>query len=276
MLVLHATYASAVGPSHTTQARTVLSVGEASPGRLPENWLGRFNYYRNAAGLPAVTEGVSYSEDLAKHVHYMLLNVPDEGLWHGETSDRPGYTPEGAQAAAESNLWFSGPDFTPVDAIDGWMASVRHRYGMLHHDLVTTGFAIGCDSQHCATGMNVIRGLTPGANPTPEGVVYPGMGQWGVMPGVVISWQFAWQPTAALDSASLLDSDGRSIAITSQSPQPGDYFNIVTVTPSESLSPDGTYTVEIRVSLGSRQLYRTWTFSTSVGFAGYLPLVVVG
>ena len=57
--------------------------------QLSQNWLERFNYYRQAAGLPSVIESPAYSADLAKHVTYMLLNVPTEGLWHGETPGHP-------------------------------------------------------------------------------------------------------------------------------------------------------------------------------------------
>ena len=68
---------------------------------LSKNWLERLNYYRQAAGLPSVIEASVYSAALAKHTNYMLLNVPTEGLWHGETPGYPGYTIEGAQAAAD-------------------------------------------------------------------------------------------------------------------------------------------------------------------------------
>lgn len=173
---------------------------------LPDNWLERFNYYRQAAGLPLVVESPAYSADLANHVNYMLLNVPTEGLWHGETLGLPGYTAEGAQAAAESNLfWFpSGVSYTtPAITIDGWMASIHHRYGMLRPDLVTTGYGFGCDSQNCSSGLNVIRGIVWDSTLRPNGVIYPGPNQVNVNRDIIITWQFTGQSTVALINASL-------------------------------------------------------------------------
>jgi cysteine-rich secretory family protein len=238
----------------------------ASSNNIPDNWLERFNYYRQAAGLPSVVESLAYSADLAKHVNYMLLNVPTEGLWHGETPGRPGYTAEGAQAAAESNLfWFpSGVSYTtPAIAIDGWMGSIHHRYGMLNPDLVTTGFGIGCDTQNCGAGLNVIRGLVGGNAPRPDGVIYPGPNQSNVNTDIILTWQFLWEPTVVLKNASLRNSSGQLIPITTTSPPNGDYFNMVSVKPNTVLSPGTTYTASMSVQLGDRQLDQTWIFTTA-------------
>ena len=135
----------------------LVRVKAASNAGLPENWLERFNYYRQAAGLPSVVESSEYSAALAKHVNYMLLNVATEGLFHGETPGHPGYTLEGAQAAAESNLWFGGgSSFTSIAAMDGWMGSIHHRYGMLRPDLETTGFGFGCTNQNTIPQFGII------------------------------------------------------------------------------------------------------------------------
>lgn len=233
---------------------------------LPTNWLDRLNYYRGVAGLPPVPESAGFSADLAKHVNYMLLNVPAEGLWHGETPGRPGYTPEGDQAAAESNLyWYpSGASYgaNPAMAIDGWMASIKHRYGMLHPDLTLTGFSFGCDSKNCGAGLNVIGGIVWDSNPKPNGIVYPGAGQKDVNTDITITWQFYLAPTVVLKSASLKDSNGQSIAITTTQPADGDYFNMVSVKPQSSLSNGRTYVASITVQLGSSELSQTWNFST--------------
>jgi hypothetical protein len=234
---------------------------------LSQNWLARFNYYRRAAGLPLVTEAPVYSVDLAKHVNYMLLNVPVEGLWHGETSGRPGYTAEGAQAAAESNLfWFSSgaPYGTSAMSIDAWMGSIHHRYGMLNPDLTTTGFSLGCDNQNCGTGLNVTRGIVWDSNPRPSGVFYPGSDQKGVNTDIILTWQFHSEPTAVLKNAAIVDSSGQPIPVTSTSPLYGDYFNMVSVTPNTSLSNGMTYTADVTIQVGDRQLSQTWSFTTII------------
>jgi hypothetical protein len=239
------------------------------PNPLPGDWLARLNAYRASAGLQPVVEDASLSRDLAKHTQYMLLN-PDD-IWHGETPGRPGYTPEGHQAASESNLWFTGSDTTATTAIDVWMSSIPHRFGLLNHNLAAIGFAIACDSQHCGTGLNVLRGLQ-GSNPMPNGVVYPGANQQAVNTDIIISWQFDWHPRVILISASLVDEFGKSIAIKTSSPPPDDYINLVTITPLENLSFATTYMVAMHVLLGEHDLKRAWTFTTA-GFRVYLPLI---
>jgi hypothetical protein len=244
------------------------SANAASNSSLPENWLDRLNYYRQVAGLPPVVESSVYSTDLAKHVNYMLLNIPAEGLWHGETTGRPGYTPEGNQAAAESNLYwwpsrFNG-DQTPAMAIDGWMQSIHHRYGMLNPDLVLSGFSLGCNTNSCGAGINVIRGISWNTNPRPNGIVYPGVNQTGVNTDITITWQFHSAPTAILINASLKDSCRRPIAITTTTPASGDYFNMVSIDPISKLDSYTTYTADLTVQVGDSQIHQTWQFTTDI------------
>ena len=236
--------------------------GTTSSLQFSQNWLERVNYYRQVAGLSPVVESQAYNADLAKHVAYMLFNVPTEGLWHGETPGRPGYTPEGNQAAKESNLLFGGRGITPAQAIDAWMGSIQHRYGILRPDLTTTGFGLGCDSQNCGAGLNVIRGIIWNTSLKPEGVFFPGPDQKGVKTGITLTWQFLSDSTAVLESASLENSSGQSVPFGTTSPPNGDYFNMVSVNPDASLAPYTTYTASITVQLGSNQLNRTWSFTT--------------
>lgn len=258
----------------TANSLPATSIEIANSNQLSQNWLERLNYYRLMAGLPPVIEVQAYSADLAKHVNYMLWNVPVEGLWHGETPGRPGYTIEGDQAATESNLyWYSSsssPNCSPAMAVDAWMSSIYHRYGMLNPDLTTTGFALGCDNRNCGAGLNVLGGLVWGSNPRPDGVFYPGWNQKSVNTDIILTWQFLWGPTVVLLDASLEDVYGQPIPITTTSPSEGDYFNMVSVTPKNSLSPDMTYTSDITVQLGERQLNQTWSFSTAI-FADVPP-----
>ena len=254
----------------------VVSVKAASNASLPENWLERFNYFRQAAGLPPVIESTTYSTDLAKHVNYMLLNVPTEGLWHGETPGRPGYTAEGAQAAAESNLWFGGGfHATPADAMDGWMNSIHHRYGILRPDLATTGFGFGCDTKNCGAGLNVIRGIVWDSSLRPNGVVYPGQNQINVNRDIILSWQFLSDSTVVLKNASLRNSAGQLILISTTSPSAGDYFNMISVDPTSLLAHGTTYTADITVQLGAAQLSQTWSFTTAFD-PNALPYVISG
>ena len=240
----------------------IFGVKAASNASLPENWLEQFfNYYRQSAGLSPVVKSVQYSADLAKHVSYMLLNVPTEGLWHGETPGRPGYTVEGAQAAGESNLWFPGVYATPAVSIDVWMGSIHDRYGMLRPDLVTTGFGFGCDAQNCGTGLNVIRGLDWGINAKPNGVIYPGQNQINVNRDITLTWQFISDSTVVLKSASLRISPGRSFQFRRQHRQPAT-SSIWFLDPTSSFAYGTMYTANVIIRLGADQLHRTWSFTT--------------
>jgi hypothetical protein len=242
---------------------------------LPENWLERFNYYRTSVGLNPVVEDPGYSEDLNKHANYMLLNVPEEGLWHGETPDRPGYTPEGAQAAAESNLWFPGADTSPAIAIDVWMASLYHRYGMLKSTLTTTGFAMACDNLYCGTGLNVLRGLN-GDDYQQEGVTFPGTDVQCFDTNIIswISWQFDGEPTAILYQSTLMNSEGDILEHEIYTPQVGDYFNIIGINPLEPYTPNEEYTVVLRVMLGNEELSKSWSFTTCPQPQQFFPILV--
>jgi uncharacterized protein YkwD len=224
---------------------------------LPENWQERLNAYRQAAGVAPTAENLSFSDGAAKHATYMLLN-PTE-FEHSETPGHPGYTPEGDQAARQSNLYRAYPGFTTANAIDGWMESLYHRYGMLAPELATTGFALGCDSKRCAAVLNVIGGMGD-SNLMPDGITYPGAGQHGVQTGV-LSWQFyRFDSLAVLTSATLRDANNNPVAITTSSPD--NYWNVVAVKPVAPLAPGATYTVEMHVTIGSRDLSRVWSFQT--------------
>ena len=235
-----------------------------SQARPSEDWLSRLNDYRSAAGLNAVTEEAAYSADLANHVNYILLNITSEPIFHGETQGRPGFTPEGHRAAAESNLFAGfGGAHTQTYVIDAWMNSLYHRYGLLNPDLHMTGFAMSCDKQYCGAGLNVLRGLRPGKELRPDGIVFPGPDQQGVNPATTISWQFGGQPTAVLVNAALRDPSGGSIAITTTTPAQGEYFNMVTAKPHSLLAPNATYEIEMSVMLGDRKIQRVWRFTTN-------------
>lgn len=234
-----------------------------------ENWLERLNNYRRAAGLPPVVEEAALTAGLNQHIHYMLLNLSPETMWNGETPDHPGYSLEGQQAAAESNLFAGNAgNATPAKAIDQWMKSVTHRYGMLNPGLVFTGFAFDCDERLCAAGLNVLQGLSPEGNGLTEGVVYPGPNQAGVDPDIVVSWQFSLHSNAVLAGAVLSAPSGAPVAATISAPQPDDYFKVITLAPNQPLKPNATYTARMVVILDGKTVSRKWSFTTGSSLPG--------
>ncbi len=235
------------------------SGGNAAPANapLPTQWLNRLNAYRAAAGLGPVSEDSSLSVDTAKHVQYMLLN-PDD-FRHDEYADRPGYTAEGQKAAKESNLYGGKGSYGDKNAIDAWLESAYHRYGMLRPELTRVGYALNCDATRCYAVLNVIAGM--GGQSDPAGVVYPGNQQQQVKTGM-ITWQFgSFDPSVTVNSAVVKDAQGNQVAITVQPPE--GYWNMIIIKPSKPLASNTTYTVEIQASQNGQALSKTWSFKTA-------------
>ncbi len=227
-----------------------------APAALPGDWLGRFNAYRAAAGLAPISEDPALSAAAAQHIHYMMLN-PDE-FKHDETPGLPGFTPAGQESAKNSNLFRSSPGFTPADAIDGWMDSLFHRFGMLNAAMTRTGFALDCNAQGCAAALNVLNGAD--GQPKSDGVAYPGDGQQGVQTAF-ISWQFGpFEAPVQLTNVTLRDGAGQPVAFSTTGAD--GYWNILAIKPTSPLAANTTYTVEINATQNGKALHKAWSFHT--------------
>jgi hypothetical protein len=139
----------------------------------PGDWLAYVNYYRALACLPAVTENAAYSDGDRKHAKYMVKN---DFIGHSESSLLPYYTPEGAAAAAVSNVMAS-QDVNATDnyAIDLLMRGPFHAVGILDPKLQQVGFGSYREADggwQMAAALNVLSGL--GSSP-PASVTYPVM-----------------------------------------------------------------------------------------------------
>jgi uncharacterized protein YkwD len=151
----------------------------APPSNLPSgpSWLVELGLVRAQAKLAPLAEDASYSDGCLKHGRYMVKN---SFIGHTEDPANPYYTPEGAAAAAASNVATSSSvNFSDVAAVDLWMAAPFHGIGILDPRLQSTGFG----NYHEAGGPNqsgacldVIRGL---GSPPPASVypvMWPGAG----------------------------------------------------------------------------------------------------
>ena len=123
-------------------------------------WLERLNFYRASALLPPVVEDSALSGAVRQHTRYMLAH----GLvGHSEDRRDAWTTPEGAAAAAASNLAGSTREGeSDAWAVDLWMQAPFHALGMLDPSLRQVGFGIGYASRgrlQTAAGLDVIRGL---------------------------------------------------------------------------------------------------------------------
>jgi len=139
----------------------------------PGDWLAYVNYYRALACLPAVTENAAYSDGDRKHAKYMVKN---DFIGHSESSLFPYYTPEGAAAAAASNVMVtSDANATDNYAIDLWMRGPFHAVGIIDPKLQQVGFGSYREADggyQMAAALNVISGL--GSSP-PASVAFPVM-----------------------------------------------------------------------------------------------------
>jgi len=133
-------------------------------------WLDRVNFYRAMASLPPVAEDPVLSGAVLQHARYMVTH--DE-VRHSEDRRGPWATPEGAAAAAVSNLAGSTSAFeTDSWAVDAWMQAPFHALGILDPALQQVGFGIhrARDGRiQTAAGLDVIRGR--GA--APAALAYP-------------------------------------------------------------------------------------------------------
>lgn len=138
-----------------------------------ENWLGRVNSYRIATGLWPVSENRLLSAGNRCHAIYIVKN---EVLEHGEESTNRFFTPQGRDAAAQSNLFLSYDiDDTNSGVIDLWMQSPFHAVGLLDPRLRQVGYGSYRDpggAVKTGAALNVAAGLEESAAVYP--VFWPG------------------------------------------------------------------------------------------------------
>lgn len=141
------------------------------------SWLDRLNYYRSTAMLPPVVEEPTLSVAVQQHARYIVHN---DVLDHAQHARKRWATPEGAAAAAVSNLAASTRENEPDWwAVDLWMQAPFHALGILDPALTRVGFGIHRASNgkiQTAAGLDVIRGRRMDFTPVPFPIVWPADG----------------------------------------------------------------------------------------------------
>ncbi len=240
-------------------------VFQNSPGICPEDpdqWLCLLNYYRVIAGLNPVISNANYHYGLSLHMKYMLLNPSSD--MHIEDPNNPGYTPEGADAGGQSNMikLIGGTNLSVKDSIDLWMFTEKHRYHMLHPDLLQSGFNLNCDNLNCFSGLNILQGLS--LQNVKRAVVYPGHNQVNV-PANAYPISMGFYPSnlitgITVSKAILYNSSNNTVpgSITVMN----DYFKQVIFKPNSSLIPNHQYRMEMSVTAGGQTFSDVWYFTT--------------
>lgn len=141
------------------------------------SWLERLNLYRAAALLPPVVEDPALSGAVLQHAHYMVLHGV---VKHSQKRRDAGATPEGAAAAAASNLAGSiSPSEPDSWAVDTWMQAPFHALGILDPALQQVGFGIERAQRRriqTAAGLDVIRGRSTAPTSISYPIVWPADG----------------------------------------------------------------------------------------------------
>jgi Cysteine-rich secretory protein family len=149
--------AAAAGPAEASSPR------HAPPAASAPGWLSEINYYRHAAGIPAVTANRAWIQGIKNHLRYMADTPPkyltgQYASLHTENPKSPYYTQSGAREAAASDLYEGAVGYTPEDLITGWLSAPFHAIGMLRVDLRQVAFA--SNSSTGDAGLDVLSGLT--------------------------------------------------------------------------------------------------------------------
>jgi len=117
------------------------------------------------------------SRAVSQHARYMLKH---DVVKHSENPRESGATPEGAAAAAASNLAGStSPSEPDVWAVDLWMQAPFHALGILDPALAQVGFAIEHERKgtiQTAAGLDVLRGRIAASRAAAYPITWPANG----------------------------------------------------------------------------------------------------
>ncbi len=171
-------------PELPTSVDATGSVADAGYGTAADSgaaaatrWIDRLNSYRSTAGLGAVHEVPSWSEDARLHSNYLVIN---DRSGHAEDPSLPGYTSRGATAGANGNVLSSGALLSEAGSVDSWMGAPFHALGMLDPRLTRSGFGMVVKPTdpgvRSAATLDVIRGIDWGVPWPKQPVVWPGYG----------------------------------------------------------------------------------------------------
>lgn len=257
----------------------------ARPAVGPEQVLAALNVHRERAKLPRVRPLPSLTRGCDLHALYLAKNDWKGLSGHEEDPKAPGYTEEGARAGKRAVISPFSAHESPLEAVEGLMATLYHRVSVLQPALTDVG--IGWAWRRDGLGYLVIDvGNADGkADPKLWPVLYPAPGQSEVplefglgaretpnpLPegvdgaGYPVTIQFPERVEKLLDLELSLTEGGREVPCYVSTPdaparpdwpQPG----VVSMIPKAKLKPSTAYTARFRTrELGAA---REWTFTT--------------
>jgi hypothetical protein len=142
----------------------------SNPSVPSEDWLTYLNHIRSMANLPPVTSEHAYVDGNIKHSRYMVKN---NWIGHDQDPSNPHYTPEGREAARNSNLYLTTTtNLGHVESINAWITGPFHGVGMIDPKLRRAGYGSYSESKsgyQAGSGLDILRGL----GTIPPSVNYP-------------------------------------------------------------------------------------------------------
>jgi hypothetical protein len=141
-----------------------------TPVVLDDTWLSSLNHFREAAGLPPVSDDKALSTGVGNHAHYVVANDAAmiragkvDASIHEEDSAKPYFSAEGKAAGSLSDVdaVFTDPPVTPEPswAIENWITGPFHRMWLLNPALHAVGYGQYCSGGICAAALNVRSGM---------------------------------------------------------------------------------------------------------------------
>lgn len=250
---------------------------------LDQKVVERVNSFRKIASLDPVTADPVLSKGCKAHAAYLVKNesAPSvQGLGaHDEDSKLPGYSDDGAKAAGASDIAY----VNPVEAVDGWMATLFHRIPVLTPGLkkIGIGYAKG-GKWGWVSVMDVVSGQANKGKDTT--VIYPVDKQADVpfefggeepspipensekKAGYPITATFPTDAKVTDVKALLTAGEETQIDFWLSTPeQPADeryQRNTICLIPKLPLMRRSTHIVSITAIVNGKKWSKTWTFST--------------
>jgi uncharacterized protein YkwD len=237
------------------------------PNEMPADWLGRVNYYRQAAGVPIVTEDATLNSQCYLHAQYMAER---NHLTHNQSAG-PYSTPAGQICAENGNAWLGGASLAPYwqveNSIDGWIGSVGHRFWMLYPTTPTFGYGFYTDSDTNRAGaaLDVLSTFNSAADAAYPGwpVRYPAPNQGGI-PATTFPITLGWRyfgPTPSITATTLRIENGAAIGHTATNALPVGHKGIQIV-PNIPLPDNTVFVVTVSGTYDGAPFEYSWRFST--------------
>jgi uncharacterized protein YkwD len=257
----------------------------APPGgeRGAQAAVDRVNHYRALMGLPPLRLDEALTRAASAHAAYYRQNggngaMAGMGL-HRQTPGRPGFTGEEWGARARAAGWRGGSVDENVGlvgdgarAVDAFMATVNHRWNLLHPSAVALGY--GSDAERPIDVFNI--GFATDAS-LDRPAVYPGPDQRGVptssglwetpdpAPGVArpvgypLTATFPLRAQVAWEQPTLVDAAGQpvDVAVSTKS-----WLRGQAIIPKAPLRAGTTYRATVRGKVGGRAFEYSWSFAT--------------